>query len=515
MKPNNTDSWQILKEQAKRIKNNQDFNQANRTLLLDFDGLKVDFTNQIFDERVLANLVALAEETHLAKAIADLVAGEQVNNSEKQSALHIGLRHSEVARETGQYDSVFDQFEKMVEVERSISEGNRRGFTQKPFTDIVQIGIGGSHLGSKFLVEALQEHRTGQIRIHFISNVDPNNFLETTKKLNPETTLFIVVSKSFKTIETAVNFRSVKSWFSERTNKSQDFHKHVIAVTENVEAAKILGIRKNSIFKIPRAVGGRYSVWSATSLAAIIYLGSNTFHRFLNGAAKADQHFIDEKNKIKNIPIVSALFSIWNRNFLGSHSHALLVYNDKLKSLVDYIQQLEMESNGKSHSNENETLNYSTSPIIWGGVGTNGQHSYHQLLHQGTNAFSANFYLVADQGEELLEHQEWLIANALAQAKVLKHGNKVQEQSLNYKSLIGNHPSSTILLDKITPETIGALLAVHEHKVFCEGALWHINSFDQWGVEHGKNIAQAIHAKIVTSRGESHSSFYDSYGEFI
>lgn len=515
MKPDNTDSWQILKGQAKRIKNNQDFNQANRTLLLDFDGLKVDFTNQIFDKRVLANLVALAEETNLAKAITDLVAGEQVNNSEKQSALHIGLRHSEVARETGQYNSVFDQLEKMVEVEKSISEGNRRGFTQKPFTDIVQIGIGGSHLGSKFLIEALQEHRTGHVRIHFISNVDPNNFLETTKKLNPETTLFIVVSKSFKTKETAVNFRSVKSWFSERTNKSQDFHKHVIAVTENVEAAEILGIQKNSIFKIPKAVGGRYSVWSASSLAAIIYLGSNTFHRFLNGAAKADQHFIDEKNKIKNIPIVSALFSIWNRNFLGSQSHALLVYNDKLKSLVDYIQQLEMESNGKSHSNENENLNYSTSPIIWGGVGTNGQHSYHQLLHQGTNTFSAAFYVVADQGEELLEHQEWLIANALAQAKVLKHGNKIEDHSLNYKSLIGNHPSSTILLDKITPETIGALLAIQEHKVFCEGALWHINSFDQWGVEHGKNVAQAIHAKIVTSRGESHRSFYDSYGEFI
>ena len=223
MKPDNTDSWQILKEQAKRIKNSQDFNQANRTLLLDFDGLKVDFTNQIFDERVLANLVALAEETHLAKAIADLVAGEQVNNSEKQSALHIGLRHSEVARETGQYDSVFDQFEKMVEVERSISEGNRRGFTQKPFTDIVQIGIGGSHLGSKFLIEALQEHRTDRVRIHFISNVDPNNFLETTKKLNPDTTLFIVVSKSFKTIETAVNFRSVKSWFLKEPTSRKTF----------------------------------------------------------------------------------------------------------------------------------------------------------------------------------------------------------------------------------------------------------------------------------------------------
>ena len=515
MKSDNTNSWQILTENAKRVKNNPDFNQVKESLLLDFNGLKFDFTKQIFDDQVLANLVALTEETNLARAITDLLAGEHVNNSEKQSALHIGLRHSEVASATGQYDSVSGQLEKMVELERSINEGNRRGFTQKPFTDVVQIGIGGSHLGSKFLIDALQEHRTGRVRIHFISNVDPSNFLKTTRKLNPETTLFVVVSKSFNTTETAVNFRSASSWFSERTNKSQEFHKHVVAATENVEAAKTLGIQENSIFKIPKAVGGRYSIWSASSLAAMIYLGSNTFHRFLKGAAKADQHFIDEKNQLKNIPIVSALFSIWNRNFLGSQSHALLVYNDKLKSLVEYVQQLEMESNGKSHSNENENLNYSTSPIIWGGVGTNGQHSYHQLLHQGTNTFSAAFYLVADQGEELLEHQEWLIANALAQAKVLKHGNKVKDRSLNYKSLIGNHPSSTILLDKITPEIIGALLAVHEHKVFCEGALWHINSFDQWGVEHGKNIAQAIHAKIVASRGKSRRSFYDSYDEFI
>ena len=515
MKLNNTNSWQILEEQAKLIKNNQSFDQVNAEFLLELNGLKFDFTNQIFDERVLTNLVVLTKETNLAKGIRDLLAGEQVNKSEGQPALHIGLRHPEIARETGQYDSVLSQFEKMVEVETSINEGTRRGFTHRPFTDIVQIGIGGSHLGSKFLTEALRDHRTGQARLHFISNVDPNNFFEITKKLNPETTVFIVVSKSFNTIETAINFRSARSWFAERTNKSEDFHKHVIAVTENVDAAKVSGIKEQDIFTIPKSVGGRYSIWSAGSLAALIHLGSSTFRRFLNGASAADQHFIEEQDKLKNIAIISALFSLWNRNFLGSQSHALLVYNEKLKTLVEYLQQLEMESNGKSHSNEGEHLEYPTSPIIWGGVGTNGQHSYHQLLHQGTNPFSANFYLVANQGEELIEHQEWLIANALAQAKVLKHGKTIEDQNLNYKSLKGNHPSSTILIDKITPEVIGTLLAVHEHKVFCEGALWQINSFDQWGVEHGKNMAQSIHAKVVASRDESRKSFYDSYLEFI
>ena len=515
MKPNNTNSWQILEEQAKLIKNNPVLEQGNAEFLVELNGLKFDFTNQIFDERVLANLVALTIETNLTKGIKDLLAGEQINKSEGQSALHIGLRHPEIARKTGQYDSVIGQFKKMVEIEKSINEGNRRGFTHRPFTDLVQIGIGGSHLGSKFLTEALRDFKTGQVNIHFISNVDPNNFFEITKKLDPETTLFIVVSKSFNTIETTVNFRSARSWFAERTNKSEDFHKHVIAVTENINAAQVSGIKEQDIFTIPKSVGGRYSIWSAGSLAALIYLGSGTFHRFLNGAAEADQHFIEEREELKNIPVVSALFSIWNRNFLGSESHALLVYNEKLKSLVEYLQQLEMESNGKSYSNDNEYLDYSTSPIIWGGVGTNGQHSYHQLLHQGTNPFSANFYLVANQGEDLLEHQEWLIANALAQAKVLKHGNPAEDKNPGYKSLKGCHPSSTILIDKITPEVIGTLLSVHEHKVFCEGALWQINSFDQWGVEHGKNMAQSIHAKIVASRGASRKSFFDSYPEFI
>ena len=515
MKPTNTNSWQILEELATPIKNNPVFNQVKANFHLDLNGLKFDFTNQIFEDNVLTNLVALSDEMNLTKAVTDLLAGKQVNRSEKQPALHIGLRHAEIARDTKQYDAVLNQFEKMVEVEKSINTGIRRGFTNRPFTDVVQIGIGGSHIGSLFLTEALNEYRTSHVNVHFISNIDPNNFFATTKKLDPETTLFIVVSKSFNTIETAVNFRSARSWFSERTNSAYYFHEHIIAVTENTDAAQTSGVKEQNIFTIPKAVGGRYSIWSATSLAAVIYLGSRTFHRFLKGAAIADQHFIQEKNKLKNIPVVSALFSIWNRNFLGSQSHAVLIYNEKLRTLVEYLQQLEMESNGKSHSRENEALNYATSPIIWGGVGTNGQHSFHQSLHQGTNLFSANFYIVANQGEELIEHQEWLIANALAQAKVLRQGTKMDDPSLLFKSLKGNHPSSTILLDKITPEVMGTLIAIHEHKVFCEGALWDINSFDQWGVEHGKNTATSIHEKIVASRNRSQNSFYESYVDFI
>ena len=515
MRPDKTNSWQTLEKHAKLVKDGPGFDQGKANFFLDLNGLKFDFTNQIFDDSVLAALINLTDETNLTEAVTDLFAGKQVNKSEKQSAFHIGLRHSEIARKTRQYDSVFNQFTKMVEMEKSINKGIRRGFTEKPFTDVVQIGIGGSQTGSLFLTEALNKYRSSHVNVHFISNIDPNNFFETTKKLNPETTLFIVVSKSFNTTETNVNFRSARSWFSERTNKSEAFHKHVIAVTENIDAAQVSGIRAQNIFKIPKAVGGRYSVWSASSLAAMIYLGASTFRRFLDGGAEADRHFIEEKNKLKNIPIISALFSIWNRNFLGSQSHALLVYNEKLRTLVDYLQQLEMESSGKSHSKDNENLNYPTSPIVWGGVGTNGQHSYHQLLHQGTNPFSANFYLVTNQGEELIEHQEWLIANALAQAKVLKDGKKIDDPNLNFKSLKGNHPSTTILLEKITPEAIGTLLAVHEHKVFCEGAVWEINSFDQWGVEHGKSMAKSIHAKIVASRNKSQKSYYDSYIEYI
>ena len=507
-------SWPILKKQADNLKTiasqGHDFKK-----ILSLNGIKFDLSNQLIDEDILTALIELTEELNLDEKIKQLISGDKVNKSEDQAASHMDLRSPGLQPSSKKNNNSPSQISRMTKFEQSINNGSKTGSNGKPFTDLVQIGIGGSHLGTKLLVETLSDFAISQLKVHFISNIDPSNFIEVTKHLNPETTLFVVVSKSFNTLETLVNFKSCKSWFSERTNKPQDFYKHCVAVTENVEAAAKYGINKNDIFVIPKEVGGRYSIWSAGSLAALIYLGSEVFLQFLSGAQQADDHFVSEKNKKENIPILTALISLWNYNLLGSKSHALLVYSETLSPIIGYLQQLEMESNGKSCSVDNEAISHTTLPIIWGGIGTNGQHSYHQLLHQGTESFSTNFFIVAQDKSGMQEHHDWLLANAFAQATALRNGTQFKDKKDFHKNLRGGHPSSITLLEKITPSTIGTLLALQEHKVFCESVLWNINPFDQWGVEHGKKLAENIFARIHNDFAGSKQSFYDSYHEWI
>ena len=509
-------SWELLKRYAADVLQNNKKQVSPKTKIISFNGVKFDITNQLIDEDILAGLVSLANERGIDEKIKKLISGSKINKSENRAAFHINLRSPHIQENPNLNEAFGLQIARMSSLERSINSGQRRGFNGKPFTDLVQIGIGGSHLGTKLLVEVLESYAISHLKVHFISNIDPAHFSESMKNLNPETTFFVVVSKSFGTQETQVNFESAKFWFSERTNKPESFHKHCIAVTENLEAAERFGINRENTFAIPKEVGGRYSIWSAGSIAALIYLGSEVFLRFLDGATKADEHFTLEKDKKINIPILSSLISLWNYNLLGSKSQVILAYNEKLKPLVDYLQQLEMESNGKSSSVDNEPIEHSTLPIIWGGVGTSGQHSYLQNLHQGTNLFSACFYLVAQSEEDgLSHHQNWLLANALAQSTTLRKGIRFNEQKELYRTLRGNHPSSTILLEKITPSTIGTLLALQEHKVFCEGVLWDINPFDQWGVEQGKAVAKEVYKKINDHFTNSKEPFYDSYHKFV
>ena len=507
-------SWPLLKERADRFKNpNKQDSSFQKISTL--NGIKFDLRNQLIDEDTVNDLIKLADEINIDEKIQQLISGNKINKSENQAALHMGLRSSLMGAKSETNMALQRQIHQMTICEKSINSGIRTGSTDKPFTDLVQIGIGGSHLGTKLLIEALEDFAVSHLKVHFISNIDPTNFLEVTKKLNPDTTLFIVVSKSFRTLETLVNLKSAKSWFSERTNNPLGFYKHCVAATENIEAANEFGISREDIFFIPKEVGGRYSIWSSSSLAAFIYVGSETFSQFLEGAEQADDHFTKEQNKSGNIPILAALTSIWNYNLLGSKSHAILVYSEKLRSLIDYLQQLEMESNGKSCSIDNKSINHSTAPIVWGGLGTNGQHSYHQLLHQGTNLFSASFYIVAQDVTGFQEHHDWLLANASAQSTALRKGAEFSNEKDFHKNLNGGHPSSTILLEKITPSTIGTLLALQEHKVFCESVLWNINPFDQWGVEHGKVLAEDIFDRLTNHFSDSSESFYDSYHEVI
>ena len=507
-------SWPLLKERADRFKNSNKQDSSFQKIST-LNGIKFDLRNQLIDEDTVNDLIKLADEINIDKKIQQLISGNKINKSENQAALHMGLRSSLMGAKSETNMASQRQIHQMTICEKSINSGIRTGSTDKPFTDLVQIGIGGSHLGTKLLIEALEDFAVSHLKVHFISNIDPTNFLKVTKKLNPETTLFIVVSKSFRTLETLVNLKSAKSWFSERTNNPLGFYKHCVAATENIEAANEFGISREDIFVIPKEVGGRYSIWSSSSLAAFIYVGSETFSQFLDGAEQADDHFTKEQNKSDNIPILAALTSVWNYILLGSKSHAILVYSEKLRSLIDYLQQLEMESNGKSCSIDNKSINHSTAPIVWGGLGTNGQHSYHQLLHQGTNLFSASFYIVAQDVTGFQEHHNWLLANASAQSTALRQGAEFSNEKDFHKNLNGGHPSSTILLEKITPSTIGTLLALQEHKVFCESVLWNINPFDQWGVEHGKILAEDIFDRLTNHFADSSESFYDSYHEVI
>ena len=453
-------------------------------------GLLFDFSRQRIDLEALAEFQSLAEERDWRRRIRELMEGAAVNTSQARPALHTALRSDpeelpEAAREVPGARSRMKRFAEAV------TTGSWRGCSGKAITDVVNIGIGGSDLGPRLVVEALQPPG-GRPRLHFVPNIDGHAITTALAGLNPETSLFLLTSKSFTTTETLVNGETARSWFLERTGGAGSLDRHFVAVTANPEAAGAFGVPSGNLFPMWDWVGGRYSLWSAAGLPIVLALGGAAFDELLRGARAMDRHF-QTAPAGGNAPLLAALLGIWNYNFLGAASHAVLAYDERLRLLPEYLQQLETESNGKRVRHDGSPVGVHTMPVLWGGAGTTGQHAFHQMLHQGTRSFTADFILCASAEHGLEHHHRWLAANALGQGKALALGNDGDDP---HRAVPGNHATTTIVLDRLAPATLGALLAFYEHKVFCQGLVWDINSFDQWGVELGKQLAATVFAQL-------------------
>jgi len=450
--------------------------------------LLVDASKQRINAEILKELLVLAKERDVQARINDLVTGAEVNSTEKRPALHTALRAPANARPPAVSGPIEETLQRMVEFADAVRSGYWLGHSGKALTDVVHIGIGGSHLGPELAVRALQATTTPHLDIHFVANIDEVELRHVLTRLDPERTLFIIASKSFTTLETRLNADSARSWFLERVSEPEAIKRHFVAVTGNPHAAIELGIHPDNVYPMWDWVGGRYSLWSAVGLPVALAIGSQGFGELLAGAHAIDTHFISAPDA-ENVPLLMALIGIWNYNFLGVTNHVILPYSARLKRLPDYLQQLEMESNGKHVNHAGEDVAVHTAPIIWGGEGTNGQHAFHQLLHQGTRSFTADFILIADAETSTGEHTRWLQANAIAQSQAMMTG---QSDANPHRQVAGEHATTTIVVKKLNPFTLGSLLALYEHKVFCQGVIWDINSFDQHGVELGKRLAVPI-----------------------
>lgn len=454
------------------------------------DGLLMDFSRQRVDQDIIDALIALAQESDLPSAIEDLFEGATVNASERRAALHTAMRGPHDERPEEVANLIEAEQTRMLDVARRVREGDWRGATGKPFSTVVHIGIGGSRLGPELVVNALG----GDFDIRFLSNVDGNAAIQAFEDLDPNETLIVVASKSFGTLETITNARHARSWLLERTGDVDAVARHFVAVTANVEAARRFGIPADRCLPIQDWIGGRYSLWSAVGLPIAIDSGETGFRELLDGAHHMDRHF-RKSPPAQNLPLMLALLGIWNNNFLGASTHAVLVYDHRLAILPQFLQQLEMESSGKSVTNDGSPSRIDTAPVIWGGEETDGQHAFHQLLHQGTRTFSADFVAVADPGHDLADQHRWLLANCLGQGEALLTGASSPTDT-PHQAVPGNHPSTTILLDRLDGRCLGMLLALYEHKVFCQSVIWGINPFDQWGVELGKQLARRVYEAL-------------------
>ena len=453
-------------------------------------GLLMDFSRQHVDDEIIDALISLAEESGLQSAIDDLFEGAVVNASEGRAALHTAMRAPHGKRPEAVADLIEAEQARMLDLARRVRDGRWRGATDRPFSTVVHIGIGGSRLGPELVVKALGS----ELDIRFLSNVDGTAAIQAFTNLDPNETLIVVASKSFETLETMSNARYARSWLLERTGDANAIGRHFIAVTANVDAARRFGIPVNRCLPMWDWIGGRYSLWSAVGLPIAIALGEAGFRELVDGAHHMDRHF-RTASLAENVPAMLALLGIWNSNFLGASTHAVLVYDHRLATLPQFLQQLEMESNGKSVRNDGAQSGVPTAPVVWGGEETDGQHAFHQLLHQGTRAFSADFITVANPGHDLVDQHRWLLANCVGQGEAMLKGAATEDSSDSapHRAVVGNHPSTTIVLDRLDGRSLGNLLALYEHKVFCQGVIWRINPFDQWGVELGKQIARRVY----------------------
>ena len=455
--------------------------------------LLIDFSRQRANAEVVSTLVALARESRLAEAVDRLFDGGEANPTEGRPALHTAVRAPLDARPPSVAAEVETARGRMLEVAERVRGGQWRGVSGRPVRHVVHIGIGGSHLGPELAVQALADRSlSSHLDLRFLANADGGSAVETFRGLDPERTLVIVASKSFDTQETLANARHARSWFIERTGRADAMDRHFVAVTANPGAASAFGIPPENHLPMWDWLGGRFSLWSSVGLSVAIAIGAARFEELLEGAHAMDRHF--HRTRIeKNAPALLGLFGIWNSNFLGAGTHAVLPYDRRLAGLPGYLQQLEMESNGKSVRIDGERSETHTAPVVWGGEETNGQHAFHQLLHQGTRSFSADLIAVAEPGHDLAERHRWLLANCLGQGSALLTGREAgvdgPDELAPHRAVPGNRATTTILLDARTPASLGALFALYEHKVFTQATVWGINAFDQWGVQLGKQLA--------------------------
>ncbi|CAK7017008.1 glucose-6-phosphate isomerase [Providencia rettgeri] len=500
-----------------------------------FDGqILVDFSKNRITQETLDNLLALAKETELESAIKSMFSGEKINRTEDRAVLHTALRNRDNTPIYVDGKDVMPDvnavLEKMQKFSERIIRGEWKGYTGKAITDVVNIGIGGSDLGPFMVTEALRPYKN-HLNMHFVSNVDGTQIAETLKKLNPETTLFLIASKTFTTQETMTNAHSAREWLLATAKDEQHIAKHFVALSTNSEEVAKFGIDTNNMFEFWDWVGGRYSLWSAIGLSIILSVGFDNFVQLLNGAHAMDKHFTQTPLE-KNIPVLLGLIGIWYNNFFESETEAILPYDQYMHRFAAYFQQGNMESNGKYIDRDGKPVSYQTGPIIWGEPGTNGQHAFYQLIHQGTKMIPCDFIAPAVTHNPLGDHHEKLLSNFFAQTEALAFGKTREvvdaefaaqgknvsdmEYVAPYKVFEGNRPTNSILLKSITPYSLGALIAMYEHKIFTQGAILNIFTFDQWGVELGKQLASRIlpeleNSETVNSHDSSTNGLINNY----
>lgn len=475
-------------------------------------GILFDYSKNRITTKTMTLLLDLARQAGLAGKIEAMFAGEKYNNTEKRAVLHVALRNRSNRPIFVDGVDVMPGVNRVLAHMRSFSEevrsGAWKGYTGKAITDVVNIGIGGSDLGPKMVCEALKPYGKNGLRVHFVSNVDSTDLVETLKIVNPETVLFLVASKTFTTQETMTNAQTAKEWFLTAAKNEAAVAKHFAAMSTNTAAVSKFGIDPKNMFEFWDWVGGRYSLWSAIGLSIAIYLGMDNFEALLGGAHAVDEHFRSTPFE-KNLPVIMALLGIWYNNFFGAQSHAILPYDQYLIHFASYFQQGDMESNGKGVTREGHLIKeYETGPIIWGQPGTNGQHAFYQLIHQGTKLIPCDFLAAAQSHNPRGDHHPILLSNYLAQTEALMKGKTPEEaraelvgqgmsgadleELVPHKAFPGNRPTNSFLYQKMTPAVLGSLIALYEHKIFTQGAIWNVNSFDQWGVELGKQLAKVI-----------------------
>jgi len=480
------------------------------SLSLSFDGMFYDFSKQRVTAETMGLLVSLAKEALVPEWTERMFSGERINISEGRSVLHTALRRSAGPFPGKEFDvmpEVIETRRRMAEFAERLRSGKCFGHKGMPIRDVVNIGIGGSDLGPKMMNQALRAMSHPALNVHYVSNLDGAQMAPLLQTLDPRTTLFIVVSKTFTTQETMFNANTARDWLRANLGDELVVENHFAAVSSKPERAVEFGVPRELVFPIWDWVGGRYSLWSAVGLALMIAIGPHAFEEMLRGAERMDEHFRTTPFE-RNLPVVMALLGVWNTNFLGASSISVLPYNESLKYFPSFLQQLEMESNGKTVTADGKPLDYATCPIVWGELGNNGQHAFFQLLHQGGRLIPCDFIASARSDYPLPGHQEALLANCFAQSAALAFGRNEDEvrasmekesvspqqiaDLLPHRVFAGNQPSSTLLLSSLNPATLGALVTLYEHKVFVQGAIWGINSFDQWGVELGKAVASRI-----------------------